>query len=367
MRKILIGIAALTVAISAILGICAHMHKNNIVVASRSDRKAMFGISGSELLSLPPNQQVAELQDMKSIGIKWVRYDISWAHVQANGPDSYDWRVIDRLQANLKAMGFFSLAIIDYTPQWARRSDCINSDKCEPKDPYAFARFASLTAARYKDQGISTWEIWNEPNLNKFWKPQPDPLAYTQLLKVTSQAITQRDPHALILSGGAGRGEADGGGILPVDFLAKVYAYGGNAFINAVSLHPYSFPFAPTKDNWSDVMETRKLMVAYGDTNKQIWITEYGAPTNGPRMHATQASPKDTRGIDHVDENTQAALLSSAEHTFSQYTWAGPFIWYDYKDLGTDKNNRENFYGLRRFDGSPKPSYEALKQAIAGY
>ena len=43
----------------------------------------------------------------------------------------------------------------------------------------------------------------------------------------------------------------------------------------------------------------------------------------------------------------------------------GPLFWYSYQDLGTDPSNAENFYGLRRFDGSAKPAYGALQTAIA--
>jgi hypothetical protein len=43
----------------------------------------------------------------------------------------------------------------------------------------------------------------------------------------------------------------------------------------------------------------------------------------------------------------------------------GGLFWYSYQDLGTDPSTPENFYGLRRFDGSPKPAYAAFQTAIA--
>ena len=43
----------------------------------------------------------------------------------------------------------------------------------------------------------------------------------------------------------------------------------------------------------------------------------------------------------------------------------GALFWYSYRDQGTSTTDTENFYGLRRFDGTPKPAYTALQQAIA--
>lgn len=365
MRKKLVTVSIiLVVLLAGITGLWWHHHSDNKANASALlERQQMFGLSAAELLFLSPDQQLAELKDMKAMGITWIRYDISWNKIQAAGPDSYDWRTTDRLQANLQSMGFKSLAILDYTPPWARRSECPNDDKCAPKDPQQFAKFASEAVAHYKDKGISTWEIWNEPNLYKFWKPAPNASDYTQLLKAAAAAVRLQQPNAFILSGGCGRGDMGSGGILPLDFLTQMYAAGGGTVINAVSVHPYSFPLAPV-NTWGDVEAVHTMMAKNGDDTKQVWVTEYGGPTGGPKMAAAQANPRDTRGIDHVSEAAQAEMMTDAVHAFGRYPWAGPFMWYNYKDIGTDPSDRENFYGLLRNDGTPKPAYTTYKQLI---
>jgi hypothetical protein len=41
-------------------------------------------------------------------------------------------------------------------------------------------------------------------------------------------------------------------------------------------------------------------------------------------------------------------------------------MWYAGRDQGTSTDTRENFYGLLRYDFSPKPAYTELKTLAAG-
>ncbi len=50
----------------------------------------------------------------------------------------------------------------------------------------------------------------------------------------------------------------------------------------------------------------------------------------------------------------------------ANYDWGGPLFVYQGRDYGTDKSDRENFFGLLRHDFSPKPSYRAYQDAVAG-
>jgi exo-beta-1,3-glucanase (GH17 family) len=96
------------------------------------------------------------------------------------------------------------------------------------------------------------------------------------------------------------------------------------------------------------------LMAAHGDGKKQIWITEFGAPTNGPDS------------ANYVSESDQAQIATDSVNLFKSYSWAGPMFWYNYTDTGTSTSTNENFFGLVRSDGSQKPAYAAFEQAISG-
>jgi hypothetical protein len=70
-------------------------------------------------------------------------------------------------------------------------------------------------------------------------------------------------------------------------------------------------------------------------------------------------------GSDHVTEIRQAQIAEDAVKTAAADDGIAALIWYTYRDSGSDPNDPESYYGLRRADGSKKPAYDALRQAIA--
>lgn len=140
---------------------------------------------------------------------------------------------------------------------------------------------------------------------------------------------------------------------------------------DAVALHPYTYPALPDYrarwNKWQDILPIRKIMIEKGKTNKQIWITEFGAPTGGPgKSYNANQFEKFTYGSDFMKENAQRDLAVQATGFYRQYKdWMGPFFWYSLKDSNTSKDTPENFFGLLHFDGSKKPAYDILKNAIS--
>ena len=45
-------------------------------------------------------------------------------------------------------------------------------------------------------------EIWNEPNLSGFWKPEPQPERYARLVASAYEAIKAADPGIQVIAGG---------------------------------------------------------------------------------------------------------------------------------------------------------------------
>jgi hypothetical protein len=62
----------------------------------------------------------------------------------------------------------------------------------------AFAEFARDAAENFRGQG-AIWEIWNEPELDVYWKPCGNPKDYALLADATIRAIRQTDPDAVII------------------------------------------------------------------------------------------------------------------------------------------------------------------------
>jgi hypothetical protein len=141
-----------------------------------------------------------------------------------------------------------------------------------------------------------------------------------------------------------------------------MYAAGAQGRFDVLGHHPYcyagSFDCPGTPAGWSAWTQMsgtgtslRSLMAANGDAGKKIWATEFGAPTSG------EAS---------VDEQQQARMLSTGVRLFSGYSWGGPLFLYSLRDRGTNASDREDWFGVLRADGSRKPAFGVVQQALDG-
>jgi hypothetical protein len=298
---------------------------------------------------------------IKATGAQWVRFDMVWSVVQAGGPTSFDWSTTDRAVAAANARGLKVLAVLGYTPTWARAPGA-SSDKYPPADPNTFATYARAAAQRYAPQGVHSYEIWNEENTG-FWAPLPNPVTYTQLLKLAYPAIKTIDASATVIVGGfAGQGDtnmwkaADGSGIAPYRFLTEMYAAGAAGSFDAVAIHPYSIPGGPSAGGeWNPFTQApaiHTLMANHGDTNKRIWATEGGAWTG--------TSPN------AVSETTQAQYARDYLTLWTQWSYTGPFFLYTLRDRSTNTTDREDNFGVMHTDGTPKTAYQTISTTVIG-
>ncbi len=330
-----------------------------------------YGIaSGSSLTTMNQASLNTQLQAIAKLGVTWIRYDFDWSQIQPDNSQKYDWSQYDMLVSLSNKYHLHILGILDYTPAWARPINC-NNAKCAPANPANFATFAATVAKRYGTNRVAAWEIWNEPNSVNFWQPTSSPVLYTKLLRLTYGAIKSVEPNVVILTGGLSPQSTDGQSYSPLDFLNAIYAQGARPYFDAVADQPYTFPLSPSSnadDAWNQMASgtnsLRESMVVEGDAQKKIWITEFGAPTGGPGPISTITDPNLTNQPYVVDESLQAKILTDALILYKQYSWAGPFFVYTYQDAGTDQSTNENFFGLVRYDGSPKPAYDAFVTAI---
>ncbi len=333
-----------------------------------------MGISLAETLTiLNDNEIEKELDDIVSLGIGWVRVDLAWSSVQPNEKGEYLWNKFDKIVNFANERGIKVLPIITYTPHWARSGACKWTNRCAPNDPGEFGEFAGIAAKRYAPNGVHTWEIWNEPNLGLFWKPNADPEYYGKILKEAYEAIHAVDASAIVITGGLAPTNTGGISMSPREFIERLYESGVKEYFDAVGFHPYSFPLSPSQYNktsaWSQMSDTewsiRSIMLANEDASKKIWLTEYGAPTGGPGSVASKPARYVWDVPDHVTEGYQSEIFEDAFGKLKTYDWNGPMFWYSYKDLGTAENDKENFFGIIRFDGSKKPVYFKMQDLIS--
>ena len=297
-----------------------------------------------------------ELDLMAASGATWVRLDFDWSGVEGTR-GRYSWSNLDRVVAAISARGMKVLALPAYTPSWARPAGTTTHHP--PTDPAHFAAFVGAAAARYVPQGVTAWEIWNEPNIPNFWEPKPDVAAYVTLLRAASAAIRAVAPGATVITGGLSPASdaADGSYVDPRTFVTRMYELGARSSFDALGVHPYSFPALPSDTrtaSWNTFQKMttiRDTMVANGDSAKKIWLTETGAPTGT----SSQA----------VTEQRQAEIVSDTIRATEGLSWAGPVFLYAARDAGTDLTDREDNFGLLRHDFSPKLAWSALTSALS--
>jgi hypothetical protein len=330
----------------------------------------MFGLVDGRLLGAAGPVLDADLTQDASEGITAVRAQLSWNAVE-HTPGVYAWAPFDQLVQAVAAHHMALLVLIDFTPPWARTPGCYTW-QCAPANPAQFASFAAAAATRYGPD-VKAWEVWNEPNSDGFWRPRPDAGAYSQLLADTAAAIRAADQGAYVVSGGLAPERDNGRDVDPVTFLSGVCSAGALGSVDAVGMHPYSFPYMPdypAKWNaWQAMASTptsvRSVMTGCGAAAEPIWITEYGAPTGGPGLAGSYGeSPALMPGSSHVSPQRQAAMISQAVADLRSYGWVGAFFVYSATDLGTIPTTNQNFFGLRTYGGQPKPAWAALRLAI---
>jgi hypothetical protein len=220
------------------------------------------------------------------------RITVNWRAVERAGdddgyPDSrtgHDWSTVDPqvTAARNAAMQFYF--VLTNAPEWA------NGSTYPQKPPtdlgiYGFADFCNDLAAKYPDAiGI---EVWNEPNLERFWDETPsnsnnggqfDPQKYVNMLN----GCSGQTPGENIITAGP----SPSGSPSPRQFWADIYSRGALTYSTHTGTHPYSrvsgSASARSADTIAQLQEARDYIHAYGGSGQPIWITEVGAFTDQP-------------------------------------------------------------------------------------
>lgn len=353
MNRLLRCLAAWPAARCAGVLLCLLL-QTGLAPLARADK----GVNGNELYALSDEALAATIAGYRRLGVKWVRFDFDWSVIEPR-PHGYQVKNVDRVVERLARADIRILGIIAYTPAWANGG---KPNKFHPPaDARAFAEFAAYLAARYSAKGVHAWEIWNEPNLGQFWGNAPDPAAYAALLKQVYPAIKKSDPGAWVVTGGLAQPATSATAIDSLGFLESMYRHGAQGYFDAVGNHPYTSPRMPgdwAAHNWRKMAASSpsflSIMKRYGDGGKKIWITEYGAPTGGKDRWGTV-----------ISEARQADMVEQTFGEAASLPWAGPVFWYNYRDFCpyAPDADAECFFGLVRFDGSPKPAFEKFRAA----
>jgi polysaccharide biosynthesis protein PslG len=318
----------------------------------------ILAISSHLSKSTDPNwKRDFEIEKLVDAGVLMLRTDFKWDYMEP-ADDQWNFAGYDVMVDQCLASGIQINALLDYGVDWAMPGGSHNEIP-----PEAWGDYAGGVAAHFADK-IDLYEIWNEQNSVRFWKPEPNPAHYGELLKASYDAIHANDPNAAVLFGG----------LTPLDlyifsddsvwnFLVRVHDEHPDIcqYFDGMAIHPYTFiqqsnpewtlesNLIPYPDTLQAIDHARELLDRIGCGDKPIHLTEFGWPSLliGPRRQA---------------EFLARGLLLSASREIEY------FFWYTFWDgSGGASLPTEDYFGLFTYPYTqdppatePKPSYEAL-------
>lgn len=280
-------------------------------------------------------------QAIGDLGAKWVRLQISWNEVEPEQGTYHPWSLdqVDRAVDRLEGMGVNVDLLIHGAPTWATGSTNPNDP---PRNAADYARFAGFVADRYKGRGVEGYEIWNEPNIGRFWKGAPSAAEYVTLLRAAHDAIKGADPTARVVFGGLSGSDTS--------YVNAAYAAGAKGLFDVMAVHPYTCASDPaTSDQYVRYRDVRAAMVAQQDV-RPMWFTEFGWSTSSAECGVSEAQ--------------QAAFLQSAMARTAPDTYVQAAMAYSLRNnyWSGDSDELEARYGLFTTTWRAKPSYEAFRQ-----
>ncbi len=228
-----------------------------------------------------------DLDRMQKAHVRVVRWGLRWSRVQPLRLLPPNWRAADGVIGSLASRGIRVLPVLGGTPRWVEKSsETPPLDSRTARD--GWRKFVAAAVRRYGPGGeywtsrfqqqfpgrsalpITTWQVWNEPNLAHTFPPRPSAWGYARLLRITDQAVGDQDPRAKVLLGGM-PGYV---GHHAWGYLDHLYRRPGiKRRFDAVALHPYA---PDLRHVMLQIKRVRQVMRANGDGGSDIWITELG-------------------------------------------------------------------------------------------
>jgi hypothetical protein len=298
------------------------------------------------------------LDHAKTMQVKVMRIGLLWEWIEYTRGKP-NWTVIDDIVNQMTAAGIRPLLVVQGSPSWANGVSDKGNDHFYlhvPTDPQAFQKwvnessmFVSAVARRYQGK-VNLWEIGNEENDAYFWRPQPNPQQYAVWYTTLRSAIKAVDQNSQVALGGLnGLGyDVDAPGMRGSAFLKAVYA--AKVYPDIIAIHPYSNRGQPPDvhingaGNFDDIDLVRGIMVANGQSDKPIWITEWGW------------------SVDKVTPAQQALNLSKSlsliESKYSSFVTLATY----YSEFDPDAHYH---YGLYTKDFVARPAADTLRRFLS--
>jgi len=333
---------------------------------AQAARTEFFGIAQG------PPLDPQDRQGMQAARIQTDRFGLSWRLVQPTR-GSYRWASIDALVGGLAQRGIRPVPFAWGTPSWVGSGNVARPPLDNSADKQAWRDFLAAAVSRYGPGGtywasggkydqqfgssatpepIQSWQIWNEPNLKRYFAPSPSAGKYAELLRISRNAIKGADPNARIVLAGL----FTDGDVKAATFLNNLYAVSGaKANFDAAALHPYGCNLDQTRDG---IVKFRAAMTSHDDGATPLWITELAWGSGEP--DSLCKNKRETGQRDLLVSSFNLILQNRTAWNIQRLFW---FLWRDppsgsaYAQLCSICGTA----GLLRNNRTAKPALNALK------
>ena len=290
-----------------------------------------------------------EFEKYVELGGIRIREDYHWHKIE---PADDDWHMesVSTQVEMARQNGVSILAMLAYEVDWAT-----SGEETSSIDPAQYGEFAGRVAGEFCTD-IKEYEIWNEPNWERFWPPEPDPGHYAKFLKAAYQAIKSACPDARVLTAGLSSWDLT----RPLErwwFLRAMHEEHPDicGYFDILALHPYTFNQKPSPEqdyflspdlsfegqSWMTRI-AREMLEEMGCGAKPIWFTEMGWPS-----------------YELVEEDQGSflarSILLAVRDGVEAYFW---YTFWDGEPTTEGFRPQESYFGLFGWPGAEDPRRE---------
>ncbi len=316
------------------------------IAAQTTEEPFVVGVCAHELHRGDPSGRAYAM--MRDAGITSVRTDAHWAYVERQPNQLKIEPSWHRYLKETARHGLSTQFILGYGNQHHGGGE---KPRTEPVRA-AFNRYVNHLSEAFKGQ-VAYYEIWNEWDVEDPRDPRFTQ-DYARLIADAAGIVRQRDPAAKVLAGAVTTQGIESG------FALRLLENGLMQSVDGLSLHPYVHCRGwrrNTPEAWIDWMaEVDKELTRAAGRPVPLYLTEMAWPSH--------------QGACGIDENLQAAYLARAFFLARTLPSIRGMWWYDFRNDGTDRTEREHNFGLVRQDFTPKPAYRvltAVSDIVANY